>query len=92
MIDDRPIAREPSVVEVRTDDRVVLYHPDRGLTLVLNPSGSLVWESLAAPQTVGSIAERLCSQWPALSLDNAQADVQRFLGELRERAMIKPAD
>lgn len=88
MADHGLIARTPSVVQVRTDDRVVLYHPDRGLTLVLNPSGSLVWEALAEPQTAAALAECLCSRWPALPLENAHGDVEHFLGELRQRSMV----
>jgi hypothetical protein len=69
-------------------DRVVLYHRVSRAAIVLNPTGSWVWEQLIAPQTPSALAENLRARFPALSPEQAKTDVDAFLTELVGHAMV----
>jgi hypothetical protein len=69
-------------------DRVVLYHRVSKAALVLNPTGSWIWQQLTCPRTPDAIAGDLRRRFPALSADDAERDVKAFLAELVQHAMV----
>ena len=80
--------RSPDASASTVGDRVVLYHRVSRAAIVLNPTGSWVWEQLIAPQTPSALAENLRARFPALSGEQAQTDVDAFLRELVGHAMV----
>lgn len=54
-----------------------------GEVLVLNASGTWLWELLAEAQTVGALAAQLAAQFH-LGWSQAMADVQTFVASLLE--------
>jgi hypothetical protein len=69
-------------------DRVVLYHRVSKAALVLNPTGSWMWQRLAAPQTATGLAQDLRKRFPSVSLEDAERDVNAFLADLTQHAMV----
>ena len=72
-------------------DRVVLYHRVSRTALVLNPTGGWMWDRLPHIGTVAELAQELRERFPSLSLDEAERDVQAFLADLRQHAMVAEA-
>jgi hypothetical protein len=78
-------------VEVSTvGDRVVLYHRTSRSALVLNPTGSRLWERLATPARPEDLTADLRERFPALSPEAAVRDVSSFLDELTRHGAIVP--
>jgi Coenzyme PQQ synthesis protein D (PqqD) len=72
-------------------DRVVLYHRTSHNALVLNPTGSQLWERLATPANVHDLALALRDRFPALTREDALRDVSSFLEELTRHGAIVTA-
>ncbi|MCC6991183.1 MAG: PqqD family protein, partial [Acidobacteria bacterium] len=56
--------------------------------VVLNPTGSRIWERLDTPRTIADLSGDLCRRFPALSADEAARDVSAFLEELTRHDMV----
>jgi len=72
-------------------DRVVLLERQSRRTLVLNPTGSALWNLLATPRTPEELVRHIRTQFPTLSAPQAQQDVEAYLRELLEQHLIEPA-
>ena len=66
----------------RVGTRAVLYHRDSKKALVLNPSGSWLWEQLASARSRDQLAIALQEKY-RLSSDQAGRDIDQFLDNLR---------
>jgi hypothetical protein len=84
--------RSAHAVASSVGDRVVLYHRTSKTAIVLNPTGSWLWEQLSQPRTPGQLAEKLLERFPTVQPDEAAGDVARFLGELTQHAMAAPRE
>ena len=71
----------------RVGRRAVLYHRDRREAVVLNPTGSWLWDQLTSGKTSDDLAAALQHQC-RLSHDQAARDVQHFLDDLRSHDAI----
>jgi hypothetical protein len=67
----------------------VLYHRTSRKAVVLNPTGSFIWQLLATPQTLGALAERLQARFPELAEEQARGDVEVFLHELLQHGLVR---
>lgn len=90
--DARRHRRSPSVEESRVGDRVVLYHRDSREALVLNPTGSLLWQLLAAPYTTGELAGKLQAHFSSVTAPQAINDASAFVRALRDHKVIVSDD
>jgi hypothetical protein len=84
-------ARSGHVEASTVGDRVVLYHRTSRSALVLNPTGSHLWERLATPAALPDLTAALREKYPALSGEHARRDVAAFLDELTRHGAIVPA-
>jgi len=84
-------ARCEAVEASTVGDRVVLYHRTSRSALVLNPTGSRLWERLASPASPQDLTAALRERFPDLSRDDALRDVFAFLEELTRHGAIVPA-
>jgi Coenzyme PQQ synthesis protein D (PqqD) len=66
----------------RVGQRAVLYHRDSREAIVLNPSGSWLWDQLASSRTADQLTSVLQQQYH-LSPEQAAQDVDHFLNDLR---------
>jgi Coenzyme PQQ synthesis protein D (PqqD) len=84
-------ARCEAVEASTVGDRVVLYHRTSRSALVLNPTGSRLWERLATPASPQDLTAALRERFPEVSRDDALRDVSAFLDELTRHGAIVPA-
>ena len=83
-------ARCAEVEASMVGDRVVLYHRTSRSALILNPTGSRLWEQLATPASPQDLIADLQERFPDLSRDDALRDVSAFLEELTRHGAIVP--
>ena len=81
-------SRSPDASASTVGDRVVLYHRTSRAALVLNPTGSWMWQHLTNPKTADALANELRGRFPSLSDDDARRDVETFLADLAHHAMV----
>jgi len=80
--------RSDRVDETRVGDRVVLFNRDTGTGIVLNPTGSLIWDSLANPQLAGELTAKLAARFPSIAADRVASDVAGYVGALVSEKLI----
>jgi hypothetical protein len=85
---DSRFRRSNRVDETRVGDRVVLYHRDTGSGLVLNPTGSIIWDALQAPQSAADLASGLAARFPGTQHEKITADVNNYVESLLENGLI----
>ena len=83
--------RSSKVDETRVGDRVVLYHRDTGSGVVLNPTGSMIWDALATPRSAADLADNLASRYPGIGPEKISADVNTYVEALLENGLIASA-
>lgn len=89
---DAPIfCRSSKVDETRVGDRVVLYHRDTGSGVVLNPTGSMIWDALATPRSAADLADNLAARYPGVVPEKISADVKTYVESLLENDLIASA-
>ena len=69
------------------DDEMIAIDVRDSTYLTANDSGALLWAALAAGTTRDALAERLVTAY-GIDTEKAEADVDRFLDELRERGLL----
>lgn len=83
-----PVRQSPDATTSTVGDRVVLYHRRSNAAVVLNPTGSWMWQQLATPRAAADLVGMLQQRFPALSPEDAARDVHAFLTELGQHAML----
>ncbi|MGI8908692.1 MAG: PqqD family protein [Candidatus Sumerlaeaceae bacterium] len=73
-------------------DRAAVFHRGTQSAVTLNPSGTLLWNSLAAPKSVDELVSGLLARFPSLAQDQARTDVDAFLSELLSHKLLQRAD
>ncbi len=69
------------------DDEVVMLDAEQSQYLATNASGTLLWQTLEEGATRGQLVELLVSRY-AISAEQAAADSDAFLDELRARELL----
>jgi hypothetical protein len=80
--------RAPDVDGSVVGERAVLYHRPSGTAVVLNPTGSWLWQLLTTATTPQALAEQLRVKCPALTREQAVRDVSTFLEALCQHGMV----
>jgi hypothetical protein len=81
-------ARSAEATESTVGDRVVLYHRISRTALVLNPTGTWIWQQLASPRPLAELATGLRARFHSIDEAQADRDVLAFLDELSRHAMV----
>lgn len=71
----------------QVDENTVIVTPQSGKMRVLNGVGSTIWQLLADDQPPEVIVVHLVAHY-AVSAEQAQADLDRFLADLTERNLL----
>jgi hypothetical protein len=82
--------RADSVVLQVVDDRAFLLDEAGTEMIVLNPVGTMVWETLDEPLDAGAIAASLVDHFDDVALPQLVTDVGEFLDELAELGLVVP--
>jgi len=84
---DKPIANPLFVLREEFDDWAVLFHPDTGNTVGLNPVSVFIWKLLDGSHTVSDILKKLrenCEDVP----EEAEAEIKEFIDSLTTAGFI----
>ena len=82
----RPVANPLIVLREEFDDWAILFDPDTGKGMGLNPTGVFIWKLLDGSHTLNDIMEKLhkeCENVPK----EAENDLKEFIQELIERGL-----
>jgi hypothetical protein len=83
-------ARSADVDASTVGDRVILYNRTSRSALVLNPTGTEIWERLTGPASLADLTAALRARYPALAPEDARRDVLAFVEELtRHGALVQ---
>ncbi len=72
-------------------DRAILYHRHAQRAIVLNPTGTLLWELLVSPQTFEELTQQLQLHFPQIEASLLRCDIEKYLNELVEQEAILAA-
>jgi hypothetical protein len=64
------------------EDGALLYNPDKDDSVLLNPTGRVIWSFLAAPHTIDEIAGHLTATYPGVTREQAFQDADKFIQSL----------
>jgi hypothetical protein len=64
------------------EDGAMLYNPDTDDTVLLNPSGRIIWALLSAPRTIDEIAAHLATAYPDVPRTRVLRDAELFIQSL----------
>lgn len=73
-------------------ERVVVYHEESKNSIVLNPTGSLIWKSLEQAKTKAELVEELQAAFPDVAVPDLAQDVDVYFQELLKNQLILAAD
>ena len=68
---------------------MILYHASDGGAFVLNPTASILWDSLTVPSTIDQLVQELQMRFPGLTTDRAEADIAACIVELQGHRLIE---
>lgn len=77
-----------SQVSSALGDETVILHFNKGAYFGLNEVGSIIWQKLQQPQTVGSIREAILREYD-VDADQCEHDVINLLRQLHEQGLIE---
>ncbi len=73
-------------------DRAAIFHRGTQSAVTLNPSGTLLWNSLTTPQSADELSSFLMGRFPMVSEEQAAKDVEAFLAELLSHNLLQQTD
>ena len=82
-----PLIPSSDAVESRVGDETVLLHLKSGTYFGLDAMGTRIWAMLKEGMAPAAICGRLTEEFD-VEADIAEADVRRFLGELKANAIL----
>lgn len=68
---------------------MVLYHRRSKHALVLNPTGSWIWELLLEPTPASALVSELRRHYPTVPVEQIELDVAGLLDDLRGHDMVE---
>ncbi|MBN1967510.1 MAG: PqqD family protein, partial [Anaerolineae bacterium] len=80
--------RNPAVIFQAVFDDAVLVNADTGVSLVLNPTGVIVWQSIDGRRGLTEIVAELMQHYPDAPEANVVQDVAALLETLAEDGFI----
>ena len=82
------VIRAPATVWREIDGRAVVIDLDGGRVRTLNPTGSVLWQSLDGC-SLGELRDRLVAEFPDESPERLTSDVESFVADLVERGLAE---
>jgi hypothetical protein len=69
-------------------DGALLFNPDTDEVLVVNVTGSLIWQALAEPRTPQQVVAALVEQCDNVPADQVAQDVNEFIEQLLAKEFV----
>jgi len=84
---DQPLADPLVVLREEFDDWAVLFHPDTGAAVGINPVGVAIWQRLDGRHSVAAIVSELAEAFEGVP-GSAADEVTAFVTDLTERGFV----
>jgi len=82
------IARRADALFTIIDDEAVIMSEENDLFFSINPVGTVIWETLAAPSTLDEICAAIATRFSQTEPQKVRADAQQFIAQLAARNLI----
>lgn len=82
-----PVANPLVVLREEFDDCAVLFNPDTGGAVGLNPVGVAVWKLLDGKNTLDTVVEKIKSEFSDTP-ETATEDIKKFIDQLAKHAFV----
>jgi hypothetical protein len=76
------VSRNPTVDLAPMKNESVLFQPQTNKFCLLNVTAAFLWNQLERPCTVSELAEKVCSHFDGVTLQQAVPDVEMIVNEL----------
>lgn len=80
--------KDPRVELAPLEQEAILFDPQESKFLVLNATGSFVWERLSDASDAQDLARAVCNHFQGVDFPEALNDVERILGEMAQHGLI----
>ena len=78
-----------AVIDCKVDNQTVLLHPLNGKVIVLNESGTCLWDILNDALPIDSIISKFTAVYQAApNSTTCRSDIQTFLSELTQKGLL----
>ena len=85
---DKLLKRHPEAESHPSGERVVVFHKSTKNSIVLNPTGSWLWEQLEQPRSRQELVERLVERYPDVERQRLADDMEVYLRELTDNELV----
>ena len=86
--DPTTYGRAEQADSLEVGDRLVIYNSATRTSLVLNPTGAVVWRLLESPHNADGLAQALAARFPDVDRQSIEADIAKHLAELVEHGVV----
>lgn len=84
--------QSPNADATMAGDRAAIYNRKTQSAITLNPSGTMLWNSLTVAQDADELTRSLVQRFPKVSPDDARRDVDAFLAELVGHQLLQTTE
>lgn len=85
---DPMLSRHAQTETIPSGDRVVVYQTRTQASIVLNPTGSWLWNQLESPKTLEWLIESLGREHPEVDSATLRSDVEAYVTEMVENQVL----
>ena len=85
---ERLLKRHPEAESHPSGERVVVFHKSTKNSIVLNPTGSWLWEQLEQPRSRQELVDRLVDRYPDVERQRLADDMEVYLRELTDNELV----
>lgn len=70
-------------------DRAAIFHRATRVAITLNPTGTILWNSLTSPRTSDELIQELAGRFPSVSETQLRQDVGGFIDQLASHGLLQ---
>ena len=85
---NRILARHPKADTHPSGQRVVGFHQETHDSIVLNPTGSWLWNRLERPSPQSELIKALQAEHPDVEPQDIKSDVEAYIEELLKNGIV----
>jgi hypothetical protein len=82
------VRQNPDIESSELNGELLLFNGATNKFFVMNPTAALVWNGIKQPMSERELAARLCQSFTGTTEEQALADVQETLRNMRELGLL----